>query len=365
MLVFGDAERNAAPHAEIARIRATLDDAATAAPAERREPILCAFVLASELAQGLADAEAALETAPINVLRALADLLLRQTDASFHATRDALDALAATALPDRILCRRQEGFAFYGVSPEAYADAARQTPGVEAVIGVRSIGIGLAAMVAAASAAAFVTSLRPTGPPLRREARFSSEVAARLKRATGLIAVVDEGPGFSGSSFLAVVRALLELGAPLHRIVLFPSHGAPPRPRRRSGAAGARSVPDSNRRRRARSGSAANFSSKANAESFCCGSPASAPTAPPVSRARKNLRRAVSLLKRSACATGSSSRSGCRDARFKLQAPREKPFWRIWRIISPSASRAFRRPLTPALRCKTSRTCCVATRRSR
>jgi len=230
MLVFGDADRSAAPHAEIARIRAAMDDAAAAAPERRREPIVCAFVLASELAQGLADAEAALETAPIAALRALADLLLRPTEASFHATRGALDALAATALPERILCRRQEGFAFYGVSPEAYAASARRTPGVEAVIGVRSIGMGLAAMVAAASAAAFVTSLRPTGPPLRREARFSPEVAARLKGATGLIAVVDEGPGFSGSSFLAVVRALLELGAPLHRIVLFPSHGNPPGP---------------------------------------------------------------------------------------------------------------------------------------
>ncbi len=41
-------------------------------------------------------------------------------------------------------------------------------------------------------------------------------------------AIVDEGPGLSGSSFTAVADRLVESGTPLDHLVLFPSHANPP-----------------------------------------------------------------------------------------------------------------------------------------
>jgi hypothetical protein len=43
-------------------------------------------------------------------------------------------------------------------------------------------------------------------------------------------AIVDEGPGLSGSSFLCVVRELIARGVPARRIHLFPSHSGSPGP---------------------------------------------------------------------------------------------------------------------------------------
>jgi hypothetical protein len=142
-------------------------------------------------------------------LRALAELLLAsaegKADLPLRPVRDEVEKLAASPLPERIVCQRQEGFAFYALHLEVYARAARQAKNVEAVIGIRSIGVGLAALVAAATDAAFFTSVRPRGPPFRREASISPAVAAALKATTGVIAVADEGPGLSGSSLLSVV----------------------------------------------------------------------------------------------------------------------------------------------------------------
>ncbi|MCW2285353.1 hypothetical protein M2323_003250 [Rhodoblastus acidophilus] len=220
MMVFGDGERKTSPHAEIARIRG-MDFSSREA-----DEITCAFILACELAQGLADS--GFET--MQVPRAFAQLLLDGPEGDAAPALEALETLAASPLPDRITCRRQEGFAFYGLQPARYAQAAQQARGVEAVIGIRSIGVALAALIAAATHAPFVTSVRPEGPPFRRACRFSPDVAARLKATTGVIAVADEGPGLSGSSFLSVVRALADVGVPLSRINLFPSHGHGPGP---------------------------------------------------------------------------------------------------------------------------------------
>ncbi|GGC78604.1 hypothetical protein GCM10010994_40980 [Chelatococcus reniformis] len=146
------------------------------------------------------------------------------------AARSAMRQLAAMPLPGAVACRRQEGFAFYAVYPEAYVAAARrlgECPG--AVIGIRSIGIGLAAIVSAATAAPFMVSVRPIGPPFARRLALAPELQRRLAACTGQpVAVVDEGPGLSGSSFLAVGRALRSLGCPARRVHFFPSHGGLP-----------------------------------------------------------------------------------------------------------------------------------------
>src|SRR5690606_29734487 len=46
---------------------------------------------------------------------------------------------------------------------------------------------------------------------------------ALLAAADSYFAVIDEGPGLSGSTFAAVVSGLRQLGVPSDRVVLFPS----------------------------------------------------------------------------------------------------------------------------------------------
>ncbi len=123
-----------------------------------------------------------------------------------------------------------EGFAFYGLYPEAYAVAADRWrvdhPGARvAVIGIRSIGTTLSAVVLAAlraqRARAYRLTLRPTGHPFAREATLSP-----LDADWALI--VDEGPGLSGSSMAAAAQAAHDAGIPRDRIAFLPGHAGDP-----------------------------------------------------------------------------------------------------------------------------------------
>jgi hypothetical protein len=118
--------------------------------------------------------------------------------------------------------RLPEGYAFYAVYPKLYAQAARSAPRRMQVIGIRSIGTSLAAVVAAACGGPVPITVRPRGHPFDRRVTLPRIDPRRH------FAVVDEGPGLSGSSFISVAEALLEQGVPLSRIHLFPSHGNPP-----------------------------------------------------------------------------------------------------------------------------------------
>ena len=122
--------------------------------------------------------------------------------------------------------RVPEGYAFYALHPALYAAAARQLPpGDWRVIGIRSIGTSLAAVVAAALGAQPPVTVRPTGHPFARELRLSPELEAEWAAHTGPFAIVDEGPGLSGSSFGAVADALERLGVGRERIAFLPGHG--------------------------------------------------------------------------------------------------------------------------------------------
>lgn len=181
------------------------------------------FFSIAELAQGLLDAE--FEQAGADDLTPLHAAAVADLRALAAGRRPS--ALADLPLPARVGVREPEGYAFYAVYPEAYAEAARAVawPAAPFVIGLRSIGLGLAAQVAEASAAAAMVSLRPTGPPFRRTLRLAEPLRARLAAHPGPFAIVDEGPGLSGSSFGAALDLLEDLGVARDRIVVFPSHG--------------------------------------------------------------------------------------------------------------------------------------------
>lgn len=244
--MYGDREREAQPSSEIDRLAALprrLSSARGRLP--RHETLVAAFIDAAELAQGLADTATNIDgqgppspaAAALALLRVLAGAVCQSLAGAttlrgfLPAFQARIDALSATPLPRRIRCRRQEGYAFYALYPEAYVEAARRMKGpVGAVIGIRSIGIGLAAITANTVAAPFLISVRPTGPPFQRVVRLPARTAQELRRMEGIVAVADEGPGLSGSSFAAVSDALSVAGVAVERQCFLPSHAGQPGP---------------------------------------------------------------------------------------------------------------------------------------
>jgi hypothetical protein len=135
-------------------------------------------------------------------------------------------------LPDEIEISVPEGFAYYALDPELYRRAAAcfvraELPARVAVIGLRAIGTTLSTIVArelcAAGCEVASWTVRPRGDPWNRELRVDEGLAQQWREWPGLFAVIDEGPGLSGSSFASVSVCLERLGVPPERLVLFPS----------------------------------------------------------------------------------------------------------------------------------------------
>ena len=248
MLVYGDVTRTEPALAKLERIAACLAlSAARPAGLQRHAALVTAFIEAGDLLQGIADHDA--EQAGLDTLSP------RQTDATAllvdlaravwsswtsgfassgpRLPLERLQAVAASAGPTVLRTRLAEGFAFYAVYPECYA-AAAVASGLDAtarVIGIRSIGAPLSAMVAAALNGAEPLTIRPVGHPFRRGLAVAATLGdALLAGDPARVAVVDEGPGLSGSSFGAVADWLESHGVGRDRIVFFPSHGGAPGP---------------------------------------------------------------------------------------------------------------------------------------
>jgi hypothetical protein len=242
---FGERDREVETRSALAAVAAAVRELPGAPPGPVRHGALAsALVRAAALAQGIADAERAPEgddlgpgsRESLDALTALARALWaswRTGGRSDPPSPAPLEALAMGRVPERVRLRRAEGHAYYAVYPEAHAAAAEPLVGSGAtVLGIRSIGTGLAAMVAAgAELAPPLATLRPAGHPFRRTVSLAPRLAAVLASRRGRpIAVADEGPGRSGSSFAAVLAALEELGFPTGRVHLFPSHAGGPGP---------------------------------------------------------------------------------------------------------------------------------------
>ncbi len=258
MIVYGD-------HARTVPAAGLLDDIADGLGCLRdvtglaRHAALVALLIeAGELAQGVADAAFAArggrdDRSPegddtMALVMALASCVVTSWRNGFVAdTRGpgvALDALRRSRLPDEVTVKTPEGFAFYALYPEAFAEAATALVGYDVrVIGLRSIGTTLAAMVAAGAGmsagvgmsdradAPSPVTVRPVGHPFARDLALGAALDTEFGRATGAeIAVADEGPGLSGSSMAAVVAHLTRLGHAPERIHLFPGHANGPGP---------------------------------------------------------------------------------------------------------------------------------------
>lgn len=160
---------------------------------------------------------------------------------------DHLDRVASADLPPALLVKAPEGYAHYGLDPAAYADSARryvQDAGVEVarravVVGVRSIGTSLSAIVAAVCDTERSATVRPRGSTGARYIHSDGSLAARMRALledAGDVLVVDEGPGATGETVECVASWLRAAGVPPDRIVLVVSSDSAmplaPEPRR-------------------------------------------------------------------------------------------------------------------------------------
>ncbi len=213
-----------------------------------QEEILGLLILAGELECGVADALASDSAATqsrdfgseLIRLESITDAVAGTLAGAELNVAGLTETLEAIQVPDRISVSAPEGFAYYALHPLAYADAAidliQNSHGIQnshaiAVVGIRSIGTTLSAVVMAAAGKqgkkADRITVRPHGHPYNRELRLSN---AELEFIDGHITVgshfiiVDEGPGLSGSSFLAVAEALVRAGAAREDITLLCGH---------------------------------------------------------------------------------------------------------------------------------------------
>jgi len=156
---------------------------------------------------------------------------------SLALARQRIARLADIDVPGRLLVRTAEGFAYYAVTPEQYIAAARtfartRTHGSVMCVGLRTIGSILAHVVAAtlrrSGMPASVRSVRPRGDPFDRRLSMGPALSKVLATCgSAYFAIVDEGPGQSGSSLAAAAEALAALDVEPARVVFFPSQDGP------------------------------------------------------------------------------------------------------------------------------------------
>lgn len=199
--------------------------------ASTSHPLLVESLLrAGELECALADCSAPQPELAAHITDQLAVRLVRQNPLDVRTICESLDSLR---LPLEVTFCVPEGFAYYGLHPLQYARLAETSdfPGHVAVVGIRSIGTTLSAVVKAALANRGLdverTTVRPKGHPFDRVTHFSNtqhEWISQQQVKGAHFLVVDEGPGLSGSSFLATAEALVAAGVAHERVTLACAH---------------------------------------------------------------------------------------------------------------------------------------------
>ncbi|WP_206524634.1 hypothetical protein [Devosia sp. 1566] len=238
MLVYGDAERLENARDLGAEITQKLLGLQGMPPGiARHAALVSAFIRAGELAQGLldiawkmdeADDWSADALASSTLLIGLAGMVGRSwAGCELQCGEVPVEQLNQLSRSVSIRTKQGEGYAFYALFPEGYLLAAQRSGlGPQTVVlGIRSIGTGLAAMVAAGLGADSMFTLRPHGHPYHRQITVAPGLAARiLADPQAHFAIVDEGPGLSGSSFGSFADWLEAAGITPEQIHFFPSH---------------------------------------------------------------------------------------------------------------------------------------------
>jgi hypothetical protein len=187
-----------------------------------------ALLRAGELECSLADAgQHAAASQLAGVTDCIASALVRGD--RLAVSQWCLQILNAVGISGELTVKIPEGFAYYALHPLDYArvvDEKLNNISGAAIVGIRTIGTTLSAVVAAElrkhRIAASRTTVRPHGHPFSRECRFSNdqrEWIADRKRSGDVFLVADEGPGLSGSSFLSLATALQIEGVEPEKII--------------------------------------------------------------------------------------------------------------------------------------------------
>jgi hypothetical protein len=196
-----------------------------------------ALLRAGDLECALADLAHPSEATAAYVTDAMASHVLIENGTSLREVERSLRGLD---LPARLRFRTPLGYAHQALDPRQYAGLVeRLHPQAQqpiAVIGVRSIGTSLGAIVAEAlrvhGHAVERISVRPSGEPWARVLHWRDRermfVEDQRQRGAQFL-IVDEGPHASGSTFLAVAEALERAQVPRAAIVLCASRMADPR----------------------------------------------------------------------------------------------------------------------------------------
>lgn len=250
MIVYGDRERHLRSEQLLKNLEKMAEKATHEQGAARREAWRNLTIETGSAAQALLDSAHAshacdgwstFEQLCHGLCRSAADGFLSTlgySHVSAQATatfRSHLAALQTLSLPEQLKLHEIEGYAYYCIYPELYARAAlrwsqERARGPVHVIGIRSIGCSLGAVVAATLEAQHFCTVRPAGHPFARTISPSAELAHLLLKDSrdADYAIVDEGPGLSGSSFAAVAHWLLDHGVADHQLHFFPSHAGEP-----------------------------------------------------------------------------------------------------------------------------------------
>ncbi|WP_294172567.1 hypothetical protein [uncultured Sphingomonas sp.] len=229
MLVYGDHSEAVDPRAQLVEIADRLRGGWL-----NHDALTGCFIDLAGVAQGLADADfhacgcdrpRPAEAMLLEQLTGLASTLLRSWDQGCGGG-PGQPLRIPVPLPGQVQIRLPEGYAFYALRPEAYGLAARRSEltGPPRVIGLRSIGTGLACMAAAALGAPPPLTLRPIGNPFDRRLNVAPDLERQILSGDCHYVIVDEGPGMSGSSFGAVADWLEEHGIAPERVAFLPSH---------------------------------------------------------------------------------------------------------------------------------------------
>jgi hypothetical protein len=186
-----------------------------------------ALVRAGEIESALADARAAQTSTAMALTDSLAAAVLDGRARDDRATRMARSLERSGTLS----VVPPEGFSYYGLHPRDFADRTALPPlaGLDrvAVVGLRSIGTTLSAVVCAAVRKRYGNAerrtVRPGGDPCARVTTLEPDDVRWVRKNASLGAVfvvADEGPGLSGSSLLSVVDALVAAGVPVDRVLV-------------------------------------------------------------------------------------------------------------------------------------------------
>jgi hypothetical protein len=193
---------------------------------------ISALMRAGEFESAIADANSPAQSQAEELTDALATAFVEGTSGR-ERIRVLLDRIGHFQLPEQLGISPPEGFAYYALHPHDFARLALQveTGGDCAlVIGIRSIGTTLSAIVRAAlhreGKKTGRITVRPSGHPYERALQFSPaqlQIVSAWRTMGADCLVVDEGPGRSGSSFLSVAEALVKAGIPHKSIRLLGS----------------------------------------------------------------------------------------------------------------------------------------------